>query len=387
VNYRKLTLVVLSLFIVAALVAGCSSTPATPPEPSGQEEPSAGEPEVIKIGFVNHLTGDAAVYGTSMKKGAEVALAEINNMGGINGKKFEVIFEDDRLNPTDAISAARKLVEVDKVPIVMGSSSSTITLSILPLMQEMGAILMNSVSTAPSLRDYPGTYFGLMPTDEAQGLEWVNFAKDIGEMSAAVMYINNDYGIGVKEAFVKEFQAAGGNLLIAEPHDVGKADFRTELLKVKAKDPKLIFIVSHVKEGSIIFKQARELGMDVQWVGDVALESKEVIDLAGPAAEGLICLRVGSKQTPEYERFAAAFRSLHNEDPTIWSDFAYDTMWLAAKAVAEAGTDPQAIRDYLWSVKDYPGASGNKTFDEDGIAAGVYERYVVKDGEFVLWQP
>jgi ABC-type branched-subunit amino acid transport system substrate-binding protein len=387
VNYRKLTLVMLSLFLVIALAAGCGPTPAAPAEPADEEEPPAEEPEVIKIGFVNHLTGDAAVYGTSMKKGAEVALAEINNMGGIDGKRIEVVFEDDRLNPTDAISAVRKLLEVDKVPVVIGSSSSTITLSILPLVQELGAILMNSVSTAPSLRDYSGTYFGLMPTDEAQGLEWVNFARDIEEMSAAVMYINNDYGIGVKEAFAKEFAAAGGNLLIAEPHDVGKADFRTELLKVKAKDPKLVFIVSHVKEGSIVFKQARELGMEVQWVGDVALESKEVIDLAGPAAEGLICLRVGSKQTQEYEQFAEAFRSLHNEEPTIWSDFAYDTMWLAAKAVAEVGTDPQAIRDYLWNVKEYPGASGKKTFDEDGIAAGVYERYVVKNGEFVLWQP
>ena len=108
------------------------------------------------------------------------------------------------------------------------------------------------------------------------------------------MYINNDYGIGVKDTFVQAFEAAGGKVLIAQPFELGGKDFRTEVLKVKATNPKVIFIVDHVAEGSIVIKQAKELGMETQWVTDVSMVAKEVIDLAGAAAEGAMGLRAGS---------------------------------------------------------------------------------------------
>ena len=97
------------------------------------------------------------------------------------------------------------------------------------------------------------------------------------------MYINNDYGIGVKDTFVPAFEKAGGKVLIAQPFEVGSKDFRTEVLKVKATNPKVVFIVDHVAEGSIVIKQAKELGMDVQWVTDVSMVAKEVPQLAGAA--------------------------------------------------------------------------------------------------------
>ena len=108
------------------------------------------------------------------------------------------------------------------------------------------------------------------------------------------MYINNDYGIGVKDTFVKAFEEAGGKVLIAQPFEVGGKDFRTEVLKVKATNPKVVFIVDHVAEGSIVIKQAKELGMETQWVTDVSMVAKEVIDLAGAASEGVMGLRAGS---------------------------------------------------------------------------------------------
>jgi len=101
----------------------------------------------------------------------------------------------------------------------------------------------------------------------------------------------------VKDTFVDAFEKAGGKVLIAQPIELGGKDFRTEVLKVKAANPKVVFIVDHVAEGSIVLKQAKELGMEAQWVTDVSMVAKEVVDLAGAAAEGVMGLRAGSTQT------------------------------------------------------------------------------------------
>ena len=318
-----------------------------------------------------------------MKKGTELALDVINGAGGIGGTKVEVIFEDDRLSAADAQTAFLKLVQSDKVPVVMGSGASSLSLSLCPKAQEMKIVQISSISTAPSLKDCGQYFFSAMASDTAQGPEWVKVAEALGAKETAVMYINNDYGIGVKDTFVPAFEKAGGKVLIAQPFDVGSKDFRTEVLKVKATNPKVVFIVDHVAKGSIVIKQAKELGMETQWVTDVSMVAKEVIDLAGAASEGAMGLRAGSTATPEYKAFQEAFKKKFNEEPTIWSDFAYDTMMLVAKAIEKGGYTSDGIQKALFEVADgYVGPSGAKKFDEHGIAQGVYKWMTVKDG---LW--
>ncbi len=370
------------LALMAIVVMLLSLAPAAPI--AAQE----GEwPDVIKVGLVNHLTGDAAAYGQSMKKGTEVALKEINDAGGIHGHPVEVIYEDDRLSAADAQTAFLKLVETDKVPVIMGSGSSTVSLSICPKAQEYQVVQISSISTAPSLKDCGEYFFSVMASDVAQGPEWAKVAEHLGVNEAAVMYLNNDYGIGVKDTFVESFQAAGGTVLIAQPFELGAKDFRTEILKVQETNPQVVFIVDHVAEGSIVLKQALELGLDVQWVTDVSMLAQEVIDLAGEASEGVMGLRAGSTQTPEYRKFEEAFVEMHGEPPTIWADFAYDTMMVVAKAIEIGGYDADGIRQALFEVGEtYMGASGTKRFDEYGIAEGVYEWMIVKDGQWEVYE-
>jgi len=386
---------VLLLAVIAVLtLAACTAPPAAPaaaptqaPAAATQPPQPEAKPAVYKVGFFNHLTGDAAAYGQSMKKGTELALDAINGAGGIGGVKVEVIFEDDRLNAADAQTAFLKLVQSDKVPVVMGSASSSITLSICPKAQESKVVQISSVSTAPSLKDCGKYFFSVMASDTAQGPEWVKVAEALGAKEAAVMYINNDYGIGVKDTFVQAFEAAGGKVLIAQPFELGARDFRTEVLKVKETNPKVTFIVDHVAEGSIVIKQAKELGMETQWVTDVSMVAKEVIDLSGDASEGVMGLRAGSTTTPEYKAFEEAFKKKFNEDPTIWSDFAYDTMMLVAKAIEKGGYTSDGIQKALFEVAEsYVGPSGAKKFDQYGISQGVYEWMIVKDGQWTVYE-
>ena len=131
-------LLMLAVITILALAA-CTAPPAAPaaaptqaPAAATQAPQPEAKPAVYKVGFFNHLTGDAAAYGQSMKKGTELALDAINGAGGIGGVKVEVIFEDDRLNAADAQTAFLKLVQSDKVPVVMGSASSSISIEYLP---------------------------------------------------------------------------------------------------------------------------------------------------------------------------------------------------------------------------------------------------------------
>jgi branched-chain amino acid transport system substrate-binding protein len=372
----------LALLAVAVLVASCA--PATPtPAPQATQPAAATQPpagQVCTVGFINHLTGDAAVYGQSMKKGVELALDKIN----ANGEKIRVIFEDDRLSAADAQTAFLKLVDSDKVPVILGSGSSTVTLSLCPKAEERKVVLISSISTAPALKQCGDYVFSAMATDDAQGPEWAKVAEYLKADEVAVMYINNDYGIGVKDAFLNSYK---GKVLIAQPFELGAKDFRTEILKVKATNPKVVFIVDHVAEGSIVIKQAAELGMKVQWVTDVSMVAQEVIDLAGAAAEGIMGLRAGSTQTPQYKEFEEAFQKKFNEPPTIWSDFSYDTMMLVAMAIDKYGCNSEGIKKGLMEVsQDYVGPSGPKAFNEYGISPGVYEWMIVKDGKWVLFE-
>ncbi len=370
------------LFYLVLIVA---LTLSIAPFAANAQEGGAGEP--YKVGFVNHLTGDMAPYGQSLKKGTELAVDEINAAGGINGHPIEVIYEDDRGQAADAITAFTKLVETDHVPVVLGSASSTKSLAICPKAQEAGVVQISQVSTNPGLKECGDYFFSMMVSDDAQGLEWVNIADYLGADAAAVMYINNDYGNGVKDVFVKAFEAAGKTVLIQQPFEEGGKDFRTEVLKVKQTNPAVVFIVDHTAEGAIVVKQAKELGLEAQFVTDVSMVAKEFIDGAGQPAEGVMGVRAASPSGPIWEQFKANFEAKFGEAPTIWADFAYDTMMMAAKAIELGGYDATAIKDALPVVGEtYVGPSGAKQLDEYGIAIGNFEWVVVKDGDWTVYE-
>ncbi|MEW6265636.1 MAG: ABC transporter substrate-binding protein [Thermodesulfobacteriota bacterium] len=367
VNYHSILVVVFAILLLLSAAAGV------------RQAVAAGEP--YKVGFVNHLTGDMGPYGQSLKKGTELAVEQINAAGGIKGHPIEVIYEDDRGQAADAITAFTKLVSVNKVPVVLGSASSTITLAICSKAQESKVVLVSSVSTSPALKECGKYFFSMMVSDDAQGEEWVKVAGYLKVKEAALMYINNDYGNGVRNVFVKAFQAAGGKLLIQQPFEIGGKDFRTEVLKVKQTNPSVVFIVDHTAEGSIVLRQAKELQLNAQFVTDVSMVAKEVVAGAGAAAEGVMGVRAASPSGPIYEKFKADFMAKFKSEPTIWADFAYDTMMMVAKAIEAGGYTSDGIQQALFKVGEtYVGPSGPKKLNPHGIAIGTFEWVQIKNG-------
>jgi ABC-type branched-subunit amino acid transport system substrate-binding protein len=330
-------------------------------------------PAPITIGFINHLSGDISLYGQSSKNGVDLAVDEINQSGGINGQPLQVEYLDDASQINQAVAGAHRAIQ-ENVPFAFGSSASSFTLAIAPLFEAA-----NAVSTNPKLANVGQYFFALMPGDDEQGAAWVDAAKKLHVSEAAVVYINNDYGNGVKDIFVKDFTAAGGKILGTIPVAQGGTDFRTDVLKLRDLKPRYTFFANYTKEGSLFLKQAHDLGFTTQYIGDSTIGTDDLIKADGDIINGFYALSVGQKDHPRYAAFAKAFEAKYHEKPTIWSDFAYDSILVGAEGLRRAGTNSQKLDAWLHSVHGWQGATGVVTFNEHGIRQGSHAFTLSRD--------
>lgn len=342
--------------------------------------------DVYKIGLIEPLSGNLAVYGQNIQKGVDLAVERINAAGGIKGKKIVMVYEDNIADPAKTVSAMKKLVTVDKVPAIIGAATSTATLAACPVAEENKVVLIAPPSTSPDITTKCGEYtFRVIASDSYQGVVMADVFWDMGYKKAAVMYVNNDYGRGLNDAFIKSFNKKGGKALASIAFEKEGNDFRTELLKLKTSKAKAVMVVGHPAEASIIFKQAKELGIDVQWLASEGIKTDETIKLAGNAAEGILVMAPKvDTETSLYKAFRKDYVAKYNEEPPIFSDFAYDALNMVAKAIEARGYSGPGIKDGLNKVgKNYAGVTGNKTFDQYGDVAGTFEVWTFKGNQIV----
>ncbi len=339
-----------------------------------------------KVGAILPLTGDLAVYGRNIQRGMELAVDEINAQGGINGKMLKVVYEDDGGRSVSTISAMNKLIDLDRVPAVIGAVTSSNSLAIAPIAVERGVVMISPTSTSPKLAGFKEYVFRVIASDRLQGVKLAEVALSMGYREAAVFYINNDYGLGLKDAFVEAYKQKGGKILMAESHEEGSKDFRTELTKIKGSGARAVVVVGYSKEASIFLRQGKELGLGVQWIASEGLKTGELIDLAGDATEGMVATYPGSTAgSPVYDSFREAYFNRYNEEPPIFSDYGYDALKVLAMAIRDGGYDPKGIKDALRKLR-YEGATGTKAFDERGdipYDLVSYDVWAVRGGKWV----
>ena len=350
------------------------------------------EPMVYKIGCVTPLTGEGATYGAATKRGIDLAVEEINNAGGINGIKIKVIYEDDKMNPKDAVNALNKLIRVNKVPVIIGGFTSRVTLALAPIAEQNKVILFSSSSTADEIK-FAGDYiFRNVPPNKSQGncaaLFVINFLK---KKKAAILYKNDDYGKSLADAFKESFLNVGGQIVIEESYDPGKKDFRDLLTKIKSLNPPIIFYPGNYQESGIILKQAREMGIKSTFVGGDGSYSPELINIAGVAAEGsyytLMAMGFGIADQ-EIENFTKNFKEKYGEEPDVYAAYAYDAMKTLAEAIRIGGYSADGVKKALYSTT-FKGVTGITKFDNYGEVDKPYYIYEVKNGKFELlkWVP
>lgn len=370
---KKLLTIILVLAIASAgLILGCAK-----------------EEKDIIIGAVLPLTGDAAMYGESAKRAIGLAVEEINMAGGIDGRKVRIIYEDDQALPDKGVSAFQKLITVDRVPVVIGAMPSSVTLAIAPIAEKNKIVLFSPASSNPKITEAGDYIFRNDVSDVFEGEKMAEEAwQRLGLKKIAVLYINNDYGVGIKDVFTQKFKALGGEITGLETFEQRATDFRSQLTKIKKTGPEAVYVVGY-KEQIQILKQYKELGIKAQILATIMLEDPEIIQNVGDAAEGAIyTYRAYNPESEEREvqEFVRNFKAKYGVEPDNWAAQSYDALRIVALAIERGGYDSEGIKKALYGIKAFPGVSGLTTFDENGDVIKPISLKIVKDGVFKNYQ-
>ncbi len=331
----------------------------------------AAENEAITIGAVLPLTGEAAHWGIPVRNGAEMAVDEINRAGGIGDRKLALVVEDDRCRPADGVSAFDKIMATANPAAVLGAVCSGVTLAIAPLAESRKTVLVSPASTSPKITDAGDFVFRVIFSGSLRAKVFAEYIHDDrGLRRLAVLYINNEGGIGGSSSFKAQFTQLGGTVVLEETYAQGATDVRPQLTRIKAAHPDGIVVGSYPPDTVLVLRQARELGLQLPlFLTTEAVENAEVLRQAGDAADGVVYILAAPASGEAPDRFAAAYDAKFGKKPELFAAEGYDVVRLIAAAIAAANRAPPSgpgIRDFLYRVRNYPGASGVITFDRNG---------------------
>lgn len=344
--------------------------------------------QIIKVGAILSLTGDASSYGDMMKKGMEIAIEEINSNGGINNKPLQIIYEDSQFIPKLAMNAAKKLIEVDKVKVITAITGSKNALSVVPLAIEKKVVIIDALSSSPELSKYGGQfYFRIMPSDVFAGKFIAQWALQKKWERAAIFFANDDWGNGILRSAKEELESRGGRVVGELAVDPGTRDFRSLIQKLAESNPQVIFLFTYAPEAGIIVKQLKEKGIYLPVIGSDNLSASEFLNAGKDVVEGVMFVLPVEGEGEEYLKFREKFKKRFNEYPSINSIKSYDVVKLATYAIEKVGYDSEKISDFLKGLKNYIGASGLIEFDEHGdIVNPRYHIMIYQNGKYQIMQ-
>ncbi len=358
----------LSLSVVAALaMIGCSKEEPPPPPPVQAPPPP---PLVVKIGSVAPLTGGIAHLGKDNENGARLAIDEANaakvKLGG-REVKFELLSEDDQADPKVGNTVAQKLVDA-KVAGVVGHLNSGTTIPASAIYNQASLPMISGSATNPALTEqgFKGV-FRVVGRDDQQGPAVANYlAAQNKPKTVAVIDDATAYGEGLANEVEKTLKAAGVKVLPREKGTDKTVDWKAVLTKVKGKRPDAVFYGGMDATAGPLIKQARELKITAVFAfGDGACTDK-MAELAGPAAEGLLCSQAGIPVQAAGKKFLDAYKAKFKVDPILYSPFTYDAANLLIEAMKKADSPDPAKYLAALAASNYNGASGNIQFDEKG---------------------
>jgi branched-chain amino acid transport system substrate-binding protein len=359
---------------IACLVSACGVL-------SWNAVSSAADSDQISIGAVLPLSGDAAHWGIPARTGAEMAVEEINHAGGIGGRSLALVVEDDRCSPADGVSAFNTIMASAKPPVaVLGAVCSGVTLALAPMAESRKVVLISPASTSPKLTGAGDSIFRVVPSGSVRGKVFAEYLyHDRGLRKLAVMYINNEGGMGGSSAFKTRFTALGGAVMIEQSYAQGTTDLRAQLMKIKAANAEGVLIGSYPPDTVAVLQQAREIHLQQPlFFTTEAVQNPEVLRQAGDAAEGATYILAAPAAGEAVERFTAAYEAKFRKKPELFAAEGYDVVRLIAEAIAGTTAESPSgsgIRDFLRRVRDYAGASGTITFDRNG---DVIKPYAIK---------
>ncbi|PIN75086.1 hypothetical protein COV18_05005 [Candidatus Woesearchaeota archaeon CG10_big_fil_rev_8_21_14_0_10_37_12] len=361
----------LLLFVLLSLIScGQALTGATTAE------------DTITIGFVGPLSGDSAIYGILEKNVIEIALNEINSAGGINSKQVNVIYEDGKCTAKGAVSAATKLIEVDKVKIILSVCGAE-TFGISPLAEQNKVLVIAAWATLPDITHSGDYIFRTIYSDEVMGN---SLAKELSKYkTVGLITEQTNYPVGISTVIRKYFEKEG-RTVIEEFYEQDSQDHRTQLTKLLAQKPDVIYLNPNTPATGIAsLNQLQELGYKGQLYGNFFGTNKEV--RKHPLADGMIFFSEPPvSESPKKKKLFEKYKEKYGEDPAFEYGAAarYDSVYILKNAIEAVGYDATAIKNWLYEMEPYDGILGKISFDENGDVIGTKPaKNQIKNGEIM----
>ncbi|MCE2403772.1 MAG: ABC transporter substrate-binding protein [Dehalococcoidia bacterium] len=370
-------LVLLGLLALVAVACNGEDATVAPTVAQPTQAPTEAPPaEPFRVGVMESLTGPGETYGNVALQAKQMAVDEINDAGGIDGRMLELIVEDSKCNAQDSITAYRKLTDVDEVKIILGTSCSGAMLGAAPLAEEDGVILFSGLATNPDIANAGDYIFRTSMSDAQLGVDTGNVLWADGIRTLATITEATDYAEGVRRTTVEQFQKLGGSLVGEERYASDVTDFRSQLTKLLNENPDGIHIAAQAEfSGGTIVKQIRELGYEGPLYSEVVPVGATALEVAGEAATGLKAITADlDPANDKAQQVLANFKARYDYVTLPWYlGSAYDDVYIAAECLKQTGDDQDAdgFKDCMYDIT-WSGSIGvDYGFDEMGEVVGL----------------
>jgi len=350
---------------------------------------TANATERIKIGLLAPLTGFAAADGASVKNSVDLAVEQVNKAGGLLGKKVELVTYDDRADAKEAVALAQKLIQQDKVVGLVAGSYSMPTRAVAPLFQDEGLPLVAAYAIHPDVTKAGDFNFrnGFLGAVEGRAAAYTA-VELLKAKKIALLTSDNDFGRTLAEGFneyLAKFAKGKAEVVIALTYPMSEKDFKPYLSKIKEVQPDVIFSSGYYFQTGPVLKQARELGMQTQIIGEEGADSPKTLEIAGDAAEGFVIVTNLNRddKRPFVQEFLKDYETRFKIQPDMVGASAYDAFMILCDGIKRAkSSDGKAVRDAIAATKDYDGLTGViKGFNKGEVVKEVQVQQV-KGGRF-----
>ena len=352
-------------------------------------EPEREAANTINIGVIMPLSGNVATLGQPCANGMQLAVEGFNQTRASKQPMVKLVAEDTLAHPKDAVAAFTKLVNTNHVVGVLGPLTSGEALAVAPLANENRTPLISPGASTPDLTQAGDYVFRNELSDKLGGLRQAQLALNkLGYRRIAALYMNNDYGVGLFNVFRTEFTSMGGVITIAEPYPPDTVDFRTVLARISSTRPDAIFAVG-IDELVNIIEQARAMGITLPVYTTPIFENKTYISKLGSKADGVVYVYYGTFDPDAPGDVARVFVKNYTKrfgvPPTYYSALGYDAANLLLEALRRCNFKASDVKDALYAIHNFPGATGTSSFDRNGDIDKPVTLKTVRNGQFVRY--
>lgn len=322
----------------------------------------------IYVGYQLPLTGSQSQYGEMFRNAANIQLERFNAAGGVGGRKVQIVYEDSKSDPKEAVNIARKFVDDKRIIAVLGDFASGPSMAAGEVYGKEGMAQLSQTASHPDFLKVSTWQFRNVVTQAQEGPFMAQWVKESGVNSVAVIGLQNDWGLSATGEFKKGFEKLGGKVTALEVFNPGTRDFKAILTKVSQTKPQAIYLAMFYEEGALMLQQIKQLNINAKLFSSGPLYAPKLLELAGPTAEGLKMSTAFMVDHPSQnvQSFVGEYKKRYNGEPNMFAAQAFDAVGIMLEALKRTGpTATRAqVRDALAATAKYPGVTGETTFDK-----------------------